>query len=305
MSTILITGGTGLIGTTLGRMLREKGHRVIILSRGAKPGDPDAFRWDYATGQIDPEAIRQADHIIHLAGAGVADKRWSKKRKQEIIDSRTKTAGLLVKALSETGNKVQTVISASGIGLYGPDPAIPNPRPYEEGDPANGDFLGETCRLWESAIEPVSALGKRLVILRIGPVLSEDGGMLAEFRKPIRMGVAPILGGGKQVISWIHVDDLCRLFVFALENSEWRGVFNAAAPQPVDNRTLTLAMAKKLKGRYFVSVYVPSFLLKLIVGGMSVEVLKSTTVSDRKVRSAGFQFIYPTIDAALPGLLPG
>jgi uncharacterized protein (TIGR01777 family) len=305
MSTILITGGTGLIGTTLGGMLREKGHRVIILSRGAKPGDPDAYRWDYTTGHIDPQAIRQADHIIHLAGAGVADKRWSKKRKQEIIDSRTKTAGLLVKGLSETPNNVQTVISASGIGWYGPDSAIPNPRPFEEGDAADSDFLGETCRLWESSIEPVSALGKRLIILRIGPVLSRDGGMLAEFRKPIRMGVAPILGSGKQVISWIHVDDMCRLFVFALENSECRGVFNAAAPQPVDNRTMILAMAKKLKGRYFVPVYVPSFLLKLMVGGMSVEVLKSTTVSDKKVRSTGFQFIYPTIDAALANLMPG
>lgn len=302
MSTILITGGTGLIGTTLAGMLREKGHRVTILSRGAKPGDPDAFNWDYNTGHIDTEAIRQADHIIHLAGAGVADKRWSDKRKQEIVDSRTKTAGLLVKALSETPNKVQTVISASGIGWYGPDPRIPNPRPFEEGDPAEGDFLGETCRLWESSIEPVSGLGKRLVILRIGPVLSVDGGMLAEFRKPIRMGVAPILGSGKQVISWIHLDDMCRLIVFALENSECRGVFNAAAPQPVDNKTLTLALAKMLKGRYFVPVYVPSFLLKWMVGGMSVEVLKSTTVSDRKIRSTGFQFIYPTIDAALAGL---
>jgi len=276
----------------------------MLLGRGPSGGNPDTFRWDYETGFIDTEAIRQADHIIHLAGAGVADKRWSAKRKKVIVESRTKTAALLVKALAETPNNVQSVISASGIGWYGPDPAIPNPRPFEEADPAGGDFLGETCRLWESSLAPVNGLGKRLVIFRIGPVLSAQGGMLVEFRKPIRLGVAPILGSGKQVISWIHIDDLCRLFLYALDHADCRGVFNAAAPQPVDNRTLTVALAKKLKGNYFVPVYVPSFLLKMLVGGMSVEVLKSTTVSANKIRSAGFQFLYPSLDAALASL-PG
>src|ERR1700755_1630543 len=124
MSTILITGGTGLVGTALTGMLREKGHRVIILSRKTTPGNPDIFGWDFSTGYIDMEAIRQADHIVHLAGAGVADKRWSKKRKQEIVDSRTKTSALLVKALTDIPNKVRSVISTSGIGWYGPDAAI-------------------------------------------------------------------------------------------------------------------------------------------------------------------------------------
>src|SRR5258708_22399498 len=136
MSTILITGGTGLIGTALTALLREKGHHVIILSRNPSPGDPDAFRWDYESGFVDAEAIRQADHIVHLAGAGVADKRWNAKRKKVILDSRTKTAALLVKALGETPNNVQSVISTSGVGWYGPDPAIPTPRPFEETDPA-------------------------------------------------------------------------------------------------------------------------------------------------------------------------
>ena len=302
MSTVLITGGSGLVGRALSHLLKEKGYRVIVFSRN--PAGPNMAHWDPSKGTYDAAAIAAADHIIHLAGAGVADKRWSGKRKQEIVESRTHSSALLAKALKEIPNKVRSVISTSAIGWYGPDPAIPNEQPFEESTPANEEFLGETCRLWEDAIHPVTALGKRLVILRVGIVLSKEGGALAEFRKPVKRGVAAILGSGKQMISWIHVEDLCRLYLHAMENEQWQGVYNAAAPQPVNNKTLTLALAKRIKGRYFVQVYVPSFLLKILLGEMSIEVLKSTTVGSKKVRREGFNFLYPSIDTALADLVP-
>jgi uncharacterized protein (TIGR01777 family) len=324
MPTILITGGTGMIGRSISAMLTGKGYDVIILSRketsssqpaispavarstqeeSAAAGQLLIAHWDPARQLIAAEAIGQADYIIHLAGAGVADKRWSAKRKKEIVESRTEGSALLVRALQEIPNNVKAVVSISAVGWYGPDPSVPNPHPFVETDPADKDFLGETCRLWEAGIAPVTALAKRLVIFRTGIVLSREGGALAEFKKPVKLGVAAILGSGRQVVSWVHINDLCRLFIAAIEEKEWQGIYNAVSPAPVSNRELTLKLAARLKGRFYVSVYVPTFLLKIIVGEMSVEVLKSATVSAEKIRRAGFQFGYPSIDSALDDLL--
>lgn len=307
MATILITGGTGMVGQQLTGVLLSKGYDVIWLSRasGKKEIDGKTIRiasWNLKEQTIDATAIQQADHIIHLAGAGVADKRWTAKRKQEILDSRTQSSALLVKALQTIPNKVQSVISASAIGWYGPDEDNNLGSSFTEDMPAYPDYLGNTCKAWEESIAPVTELGKRLVKLRIGIVLSTTGGALAEFKKPLKVGMAAILGSGKQMISWIHVQDLCNMFLYAIENQSMQGTFNAVAPHPVSNKELTLTLAKQKNGLFYIPFYVPAFLLKMILGEMSIEVLKSATVSSRKIEEQGFRFEYTTVQQALRDL---
>lgn len=307
MTTILITGGTGLIGKALTHALLEKNYKVIVLSRQTNQPQQQTANLSFASWNADDqtinkEAISKADYIVHLAGAGVADKRWTKKRKQEIIDSRVRSGELLVKALQDITNKIKAVISASAIGWYGADPVIPNPKPFREDDPHDNSFLGETCKLWEDSIEPVKNSGKRLVKLRTGIVLSNAGGALKEFRKPLRFGVASILGDGKQMISWIHIDDMVRLYITAIEDETLNGVYNAVAPKPVSNKELAMQLARIQRGNFFIPVHVPSFVLRSVVGEMSIEVLKSTTVSCDKIHYTGFIFLYPSLDAALKNL---
>lgn len=303
MSKICITGGTGLIGRRLTSLLSAQGHEILILSRSAKAGAQGISfaTWDPEQGTIDAAAVRDCDAIIHLAGAGVAEKRWTKKRKSEILNSRTQSSALLVQTLKENKGKVKAVISSSAIGWYGADRE--NGKPFTETDPPYSDFLGQTCLQWEQSIEPVEQSGIRLVKLRTGIVLSNEGGALKEFKKPLQFGLASVLGSGKQIISWIHIDDLCRMFLYALENENLHGSYNAAAPIPVSNKELTLKLAKKMRGNAFITAPVPSFVLKMMLGEMSIEVIKSTTVSAEKLQQSGFQFLYPSIDAALNELI--
>ena len=308
MATVLITGGTGMIGKRLTELLVEKGYKVIVLTRNPSSvsyhlPSVSYAQWNIEKQTIDVDAIQNADHIIHLAGAGVADKRWSIKRKKEIVDSRVNSSTLIVKAVKEIPNKIKAVISTSAIGWYGADTNESLQNGFNEEAKADNAFLGSTCKTWEESINPVLQMNKRLVKLRVGIVLSNAGGVLAEFRKPIEMGVAAILGNGKQIISWVHVDDLCNMFIYAMEHDEMKGVYNAVAPDPVSNKILTITLAKMMKGSFFIPVYVPSFLLKIILGEMSIEVLKSATVDSNKIKKAGYAFLYPTIISALKNLL--
>ncbi len=307
MPTVIITGGTGLIGKRLSQMMIEKGYEVIVFSHQAKEGKTEEGatikKWDINKGDIDKDAIAKADYLVHLAGANVAEKRWTEKRKQEIIDSRTKSSALLIKALRETPNQIKAVISASAIGWYGEDTVKSRSEGFSEDALSSDDFLGRTTRLWEESITPVSELEKRLVILRTGIVLSTKGGALVEFMKPLKLGVATVLGKGSQVISWIHIDDVCRLYVYAIENAHVAGIYNAAAPSPVTNKKLVTALAEEMKGNKFLTMPVPSFILKIALGEMSTEVLKSTTVSSTKTEQSGFSFLYPDIKPALHELV--
>ena len=309
MARVLITGGTGLVGTEVKNLLLQKGDEVILLTRSTV-SDKGYAHWDINAGTIDTTAIAEADYIIHLAGAGVADKRWSEARKQEILDSRTKSSALLVKALDETPNKVKAVISASAIGWYGPDNNNGDnnlvAQGFVETDPSYPDFLGTTCAAWEASIAPVTAningLQKRLVCLRTGIVLSKQGGALKEFLKPLAVRMAAVLGNGQQMISWIDVRDLAKMFVYAIEHENMSGSYNAVAPSPVSNKTLTKTLASVLYGKFYITTYVPSFVLKIMLGEMSIEVLKSTTVSAQKIQDAGFVFDYPEISKSLSTL---
>ena len=307
MPVVLITGGTGLIGKSLTRHLTSKGYEVIIVSRKPTHASDDPkisfANWNVEEQKIDSDAIAKADYIINLAGAGVMEKKWSENYKKEIIESRTRSGELLINALQKNTNNVKAFISASAIGWYGGDTkALLHKNGFIETDPADKNFLGETCRLWEESIEPVTKLNKRLVKLRTGIVLSNDGGAFTEFKRSLRFGIAAILGSGKQMISWIHIDDLCRMYIYAIENENLSENYNAVAPSPVNNKTLILKLAKKMRGQFYIPIHVPQFLLKLILGQRSIEILKSATVSCEKIKATGFTFLYPSIDAALKQL---
>lgn len=306
MKTVLIAGGTGMIGSALAKELIKKDYGVIVLTRDARrPRNTERVsyaEWNVEKGTIDAKAIEKADYIINLAGANVAEKRWTAKRKKEIVDSRVQSGKLLVKALQEIPNKVKAVVSASAIGWYGPDANVSDAKPFVETDPPANDFLGTTCQQWESAIQPVTQLGKRLVILRTGIVLSNDGGAFVEFKKPLQFGIASILGNGKQTVSWIHIDDLVRLYMYTVENENIAGIYNAVAPKPVTNKTLIIEIAKQ-RNKFYLPAPVPSFVLKTVLGEMSIEVLKSATVSSKKIEAAGFQFLFPDIGTAIHNLV--
>lgn len=302
---VLITGGTGLIGKALTSQLLDRGYKIIILTRKI-PSDPQPRIqyeiWNVAKGEISSTALRAADYIVHLAGSGVMDKKWTDDYKKEIAESRTQSSALLIKGLKENEHKVRMLISSSAIGWYGEDPA-PSPRDgFLESDPPADDFLGHTCKNWELSIDPVLKMNIRLVKLRTGIVLSNDGGAYPEFKRSLKFGVASILGSGKQMISWIHINDLCRMIIYSIENDQVNGTYNAVAPAPVDNKKLILKTAKHLRGSFFVPVHIPEFVLKIILGSRSIEILKSTTANCNKILLTGFTFLIPTIDMAIADL---
>lgn len=296
---ILITGASGLVGSRLTLLLLQKGYRVSHLGRQKKSGTVESYTWDVAKGTIDPAALHEVDAIIHLAGAGVAEKRWTEKRKKEIIESRTKSSALLQKALQENTHTVKTVVSASAIGYYG----FANPEQvFTEQSPAGTDFMAQVTRQWEEAVDKINSPAIRVVKLRIGIVLSDEGGALAELAKPVRYGFGAPLGSGEQDVSWIHLDDLCAMFIHAIEKNDMHGAYNAASGQWVTNRAMTKAIAKALDKPLWLPA-VPAFALKIALGEMAAVVLAGSKVSADKIKSTGFEFQYINLDAALKNLL--
>ncbi len=307
MPTTIITGGTGTIGKSLTNYLLDLGHSLIIFTRNPenKPEHKNITykEWDPFKGIIDHESVSVADYVINLAGAGVMDKAWTENYKKFILESRTKSGFLLSETIAKVPNKIKAFISASAIGWYGEDKVnLLHSYGFIESDPPAKNFLGETCLLWEESVDDITKSNIRLVKLRFGIVLSKDGGAYPEFTKSIKFGVASILGNGKQIVSWIHVDDLCRMIGYCLEHKEIEGVYNAVAPEPVRNKELVIQIASTIKGKFFVPVHIARSILELIMGKRSIEILKSTKVSCKKIKSAGFTFLYPNIKLAVEQL---
>ncbi len=308
MAVVLISGGTGLIGTKLTSHLTGEHHEVIILSRRRNETSTDphvSFSfWDVKNKVIDVAAVLRADHIIHLAGAGVMDKKWTKEYQRQIIESRTKSASLIIDTLNANPHHVKTFVSASAIGWYGADsdPLI-RKEGFLESDPAGNDFSAEVCMQWENIPDEVKQSGMRLVKFRTGIVLSNDGGEFKEIKAPLKFGVAGIFGDGNQIVSWIHIDDICRMYMEAIRNRDLRGVYNAVAPLPVSNKKLMMVTAEKMRNRFFIPIHVPKFFLRLFLGKRSIEILKSATVSCKKIKALGFTFLYPTIESAVDELV--
>jgi uncharacterized protein len=309
MPVVWISGGTGLIGKKLTSHLMERNFTVRILSRNRDhiQGDPRISYefWDIDHQQFNPSILEHTDYIIHLAGSGVMNRKWTSRYKEEILNSRTKSSSFLIKCLKENSNQVKAFVAASAIGWYGPDadPLI-HKGGFQETDPAEKDFLGQTCLKWENSVDQAEELNIRVVKFRTGIVLSNDGGAYTEFKKPLQFGIAGIMGSGKQVISWIHIDDLCRMYIEALENSQLKGVYNAVAPAPVSQKELMLYTANKIRHRFYIPIHIPVFFLKIILGERSLEILKSATVSNNKIKSTGFTFLFPSIESAIDDLLP-
>jgi uncharacterized protein (TIGR01777 family) len=297
---ILITGGTGLVGTVVTELALQKGYQVSFLSRSTKSiPQVKVFQWDIAQKKIDIQAIEQADYIIHLAGAGVADKRWSDAYKQEILDSRIISTQLLQEAISKSIKKPKAIVAASAVGIYGFDTGD---TLMQEGSRQGEGFLAEVTKKWEEELLKFENLGIRTAIMRIGIVLSTKGGALQKMMQPIQFFAGSALGSGKQYMSWIHIRDLARMFLFAIENEQIRGVYNAVGNTPVTNETFTKAIAKVMNKPLFLP-NVPEFALRLMLGEMASMVIGGNRVSNEKIVKAGFQYEFETLEEALKNLI--
>jgi len=300
-SKVLITGGSGLVGTKLSSKLTEQGYEVIHLSRfKSKSSKYKTFTWDIASGIIEDGAFENIHSIVHLAGAGVADKRWTKDRKQELTSSRVDSANLIFKTLKYSRQKIDSFISASAIGIYGFDTGgiVQTEDRIQLGD----DFLATLTKKWESAADQFSEIDARVVKLRIGLVLSNDGGLLAKLKPIANMGLSSSFGSGSQFMSWIHRDDLVNMIIYSIEKEIIAGPYNAVAPNPVNNKEFLKELSNALKKPYFLP-NTPKFVLKLVMGELASAITGGNNVSSQKIQDAGFEFEYEKLDESLTDLL--
>jgi len=298
MEKVLITGASGLIGKHLTKLLLQEGYEVFHLSRTVSSSSSvKTYRWNPEENFIDEEALLSANHIIHLAGASVASY-WTPSKKKELMNSRVKSAELIFDFLSLRENKVKTFISSSAVGYYGEA----GDNWLHEDDPSGNDYLAEICIYWEAAAKKFEEFSKRVVMIRIGIVLAKDGGTLPPLLLPLHLGIAPIFGNGKQYYPWIHIEDLCQIFLFAIKNESMQGAYNACVPEPVRFKELVNAIAKTA-GRRKLNFPLPPFLLKLFLDGFGSSLLRSMRCSSEKIEAEGFQFRHRELEKALQEIL--
>ncbi len=294
---VLITGATGMIGKKLVPTLVEKGYKVSMLSRRAKPlPNTRVFLWNVADQTIDTGCFEGVTTIIHLAGENIASKRWTQERKQQILRSRTDSTRLLYKGLASCSHNVEALISASAVGYYGDRGDEILTETSQPGD----NFLAKCCVKWEAAVDEGALQNLRIVKLRTGFILDKKDGGLPLMALPVKAFVGAPIGSGKQWIPWIHIQDMVNLYIHALEN-QLQGVYNATAPNPVTNTTFTRNIAEIL-GRPVWPINVPEALLKTAMGEMSTVALSSTNTSAQKVLDSGFTFKYTHLQDALTAI---
>jgi uncharacterized protein (TIGR01777 family) len=292
---ILITGATGMVGKDLVKALKKEGYTIAVLSRKrVKIPGVQVHLWDVYRQKIDTACLQGVDTIVHLAGENIATKKWTKERKEQLIDSRVRSTELLYKTIRENPNQVKEIISASAVGYYGDCGDEILTETHENGY----GFLAECGEQWEKAVDQGEQLGLRVVKIRTGFILKRDEGGLAAMDKPIRFFTGAPLGSGTQWVPWIHYKDVTNIYKTAIANENMRGAYNACAPFPVTNQTLTHSIAKAIN-RPVWPIKVPEMVLTTILGEMSAVALMSTNTSAQKLLDAGFTFSYTQLDDAL------
>lgn len=295
---VLITGASGMIARELAKKIGNE-YDLRFLTR--KKVRANEYEWDIKNKIIDEKALENVSHIIHLAGANISEKRWTPERKKELISSRVDSAALLRHALIQKEMKLKSFISASGINFYG---THTTEKIYSENDPPGHDFLSEVVVLWERAADHFKEqnLAERVVKIRTAVVLSEKEGALKKMVPPIQYYIGSPLGSGKQYMPWIHIEDICSIYEFALKKTNLHGAYNAVSPQHATNTELTKEIAEVLNKPLFMP-NVPTFILKMLFGELADAILEGSRASSQKIQDAGFHFKFPDLNKALKDLL--
>jgi uncharacterized protein len=297
---ILITGATGLLGSKLVPKLIEAGHELVIISRVSQKsylGVEQVFSWNQLNSFPD-EILKDVEIIIHLAGASLAQGRWTAARKKKIINSRVQTAQMLFDATANANIDLKLYVSASAVGFY----PYSETMLFAENDNMGTGFLSNVCNMWELSATNFKNKGTRTVIMRLGSILAHDGGVLKPMLKAVKLGMGAKMGRGNQYLPWISIDDAVGFILYAISNKTVEGTYNIVAPEIVDNKTFTSSLKRVMNKRSIVP-YIPIFLIRILFGNKSELLLKGHKISSQKLISTGYKFIHPELSKALKSLL--